>query len=392
VLCYFTTGVLARDIPLLRAIPAHNPLRAHLHTPGRTLLFAVTRDRLAVHDCGLDPNRLTTTSPRGHDPMRLLNRAVRQRLYATLVAPAAEVTTAKQLYLIPHGPLHHIPFAALIDQDEKPLARADRPGLAYAPSATLLRHHTLATASQPAATGPGLVVGYRGSDAERPLPYSEVEADAVAHLMEAEVWTGPESKKRQLRQTAMGRPFLHFACHGWFNEAEPMASYLETGHDERLTAQEVLLKWQLQAGLVTLSACQTGVSRILRGDEPMGLIRAFLYAGAKAVLVSQWAVADVATFLLMRRFYGQLGNGADTADLSQALSAAQQWLRQLTVAAATTVLAQSREEIRPQAGAFSRELVHSPLLVNRSPGHRPFAHPRFWAAFILVGGTRSIGF
>lgn len=147
-----------------------------------------------------------------------------------------------------------------------------------------------------------------------------------------------------------------------------MASYLETGEGERLTAREVQAAWRLQARLVTLSACESGVSQILRGDEPMGLVRAFMSAGAQAVLVSQWPVDDLATLLLMTRFYEIVQEGGTS--LSWALAAAQDWLRGLSAAAIYDFCARQGLPPPPQQWPDT---------------HFPFAAPLYWAGFVLIG-------
>ena len=124
-----------------------------------------------------------------------------------------------------------------------------------------------------------------------------------------------------------------------------------------------------------LSACQTGVSAVLRGDEPMGLIRAFLSAGARAVLVSQWPVADLPTFLLMQDFYGRLQAGMSA---SEALNLAQSWLRELTIAEAVGVVKKVVADEGVQEAALA-ELRGMGTAV-------PYAHPQFWAAFVVVNG------
>lgn len=377
-LCYFTTGVLERDVPLLSAIPAGNPLREHLLTPARTLLFLVTKHGLAVRDCPLDPNTFATASPRGYNPHRFLRRAVRQRLQADLVGLGAAAPGARHLYLVAHGPLHHVPFGALLDQADEPRSQPDGPYLTYAPSATVLLRHGPAAAPHQPPDSSCLAVGYNGVRDGRALRYTEPETKLVAGLTGGEFWVGPEPKKDQLREMAADRRWLHFACHGWFNDRQPLESFLETGRQERLTALEVMREWRLQAELVVLSACQTGVSRILRGDEPMGLIRAFLAAGARAVLVSRWAVEDLPTFLLMYRFYSELQREPG-AGLSAALFRAQRWLRALPAARAREVLAGLPAEER-----IARA---SELDGGLPPDARPFAHPRHWAAFTLVGGV-----
>ncbi|MFQ5420258.1 MAG: tetratricopeptide repeat protein, partial [Anaerolineae bacterium] len=171
---YFTTGVQRRSIPLLHAIPAHNPLREHLVTPARTLLFVVGGDKTAVYTCPIDPNHLTMHSPRGHDPERLLQTAVLQHLHQSLVGIAGAAAQAQRLFIVPHGPLHHVPFAALMEanrhQSPHPAAT-----ITYAPSATLLTH-VLPLDPTPMTGGSCLAVGFNDWGGKRPLRYSEAEA------------------------------------------------------------------------------------------------------------------------------------------------------------------------------------------------------------------------
>lgn len=375
-LCYFTTGVLERDLPLLRALSADDPLREHLLTPARTLLFVLTRDDLTVHECPIDPNAFATASPRYSDRSRFLVPAALRRLYDFLLKPAGDALAASRLYLLPHGPLHRVPFGALTDESGQPLLRAGGSVLVYAPSATVLLRYCLAPPFQESAPEPCLAVGYDGTTHERALRHTEAEATFVARLTKGTVLVGPQTKKGQLRVMASDHRWLHFACHGRFNDEAPLDSYLETGAGQRLTAQEVLQSWRLRAELVILSACQTGVSRILRGDEPMGLIRAFLYVGARAVLASQWPVGDLPTFLLMQHFYGELQR-AHGADPSAALHAAQVWLQELTMSQVRELLGELPVGDPRTEGGDS--------LAGLPPEARPFAHPCFWAPFVLVG-------
>ncbi|MCB8983767.1 MAG: CHAT domain-containing protein [Ardenticatenaceae bacterium] len=354
-LSYFTTGVLEQDVPLLRAIPADNPLRAHLLLPARTLLFVVTRERLTAVLCPIDPNLFATQSPRGFEARRFLQTAVLERLRRDLLVPAA--LAARRVVVAPHGPLHRVPFAALLHAEGGPL-------LTLAPSAAIY------AARRAAAAGQGcLAVGY---DGDGRLQLAAAEAALVAGRLGGQVWVGAEAKKARLREAAGAYRWLHIACHGWFDEADPLASYLETGAGERLTAREILHEWRLAAELVTLSACETGVSQILRGDEPMGLVRALLAVGARAVLVTQWPVDDVATFLLMGRFY-ELIQAQESVDLAAALHRAQAWLQALTWAEAQTILDQYAITLPEDWG-------------QRAAGERPFAGPVYWAGFVIVNG------
>ncbi len=399
-LCYFTTGVLEQDMPLLQAIPKNNPLRDHILTPAKTLLFAITAAEMSVHECPLDPNVFATSSPRGFDAKRFLKTAVLRRLHSDLLTPYFVgrntdygTQPTDHFIIIPHGPLHRVPFTALLAQDENP------PTLSFAPSGTIFarkrfqRRLVLSEVEVGAEAQRNfcLAVGYNDIRGPRYLKYADEEVAAVAQMMRGEAWLGSEPKKVKLAERAAACQWLHIACHGWFDDADPLASYLETGDDERLTARDVMENWSLQAELVTLSACETGVSQILRGDEPMGLVRAFLYAGAKSVLVSQWPVDDLATFLLMIRFYQALQatpmktnltqrrkdaekkprSSAHSADfhLSLALAQAQAWLR-----GATAVTIQQTMQ--------AHGLLNVPT--NWLPDSKPFAAPEFWAGFILI--------
>src|SRR5262249_62048282 len=116
--------------------------------------------------------------------------------------------------------------------------------------------------------------------------------------------------------------YLHFATHGQANrvkafesalmlaqDALPDATKMKAGerfYDGRLTASEVLESWKLNAELVTLSACESGLGRYGGGEGLLGFSQAFLLAGAPAVVLSLWKVDDQATARLMRRFYQNL--------------------------------------------------------------------------------------
>jgi CHAT domain-containing protein len=227
------------------------------------------------------------------------------------------------------------------------------------------------TAFEPIQSG-CLAVGYDGTHGQ--LRHTEREARFIADLTGGQALIGPQLKRDQLRDLSRDRRWLHFACHGQFNTEAPLDSFLEIAGEERLTAREILQDWRITAELVTLSACETGVSRILRGDEPLGLIRSFLHAGAGAVLVSQWPVEDLPTFLFMQQFYRLLFE-RNTSNLAQALIAAQHWLRNLTVAEVESQLIDLtlKDASVEQTG------------LTLSPEARPFAHPRYWSGFQTIG-------
>jgi len=113
---------------------------------------------------------------------------------------------------------------------------------------------------------------------------------------------------------------FHLATHGELSADDPMSSAMlvpGSGEDGRLEVREVF-GLDLHARLVVLSACETGLGKLTRGDELVGLQRAFLYAGTPAVVTTLWKVDDKATFELVRAFYTRLESGGPVDALRQA--------------------------------------------------------------------------
>jgi CHAT domain-containing protein/tetratricopeptide (TPR) repeat protein len=368
-LAYFAAGLRGPESALLDAIPATAAgLRACLATPARLLLLALTHESLRAYTCPLDPNALQASSPYLADGRRFLNPAVLRRAYDALVAPVADLlATAERVVVVPHGPLHQMPFSTLLDTGGQPLLET-RPDLACAPSATVLLRALDGRSTHPPQSC--LALGYDGV-AGRRLRHTVAEAAAVARLCGGTAWRGAPGMAAELRAAAGVYRWLHLACHGEFDLDDPLRSWLEIGPGERLSAADVIADFALDAELVVLSACRSGVSRVLRGDEPLGLVRAFLSAGARAVLVTLWPVEDSSARLLMERFYQALQVEA-ASDPAAALQIAQRYLRGLTLAEARDVLAGWGEDV---ADIASDDLAT-----------RPYADPAFWAAYVLVGG------
>jgi len=163
-----------------------------------------------------------------------------------------------------------------------------------------------------------------------------------------------------------GYSHIHLATHGFADArfAERTALVLsqmdlpealqslarhERVFDGRLTMGEVEREWRIDADLVTLSACSSGLGQYAHGEGYVGFAHAFFLAGARNVLVSLWDVADEPTRLLMTRLYENL--------FQRAL---------------------------PKAEALRDAKAHLAAYESR-PDHRPYAHPAYWAGFVLMG-------
>jgi CHAT domain-containing protein len=200
--------------------------------------------------------------------------------------------------------------------------------------------------------------------------------------------------------------FIHLATHGVIDEAIPQRSAViltQTGlpdpldqvlnhkpaFDGRLLVREIQRSWDLKAELVTLSACETALGKESGGEGFVGFTQALLMSGARSVCLSLWKVDDKATSLLMTRFYqnllGKRAGLSEAMPKAEALHEAKQWLRTLTVDQVDGELAAlERGQVRPLArdkGALARK--EAPPQKARSI--KPYEHPHFWAAFVLVG-------
>ncbi|MBI4914338.1 MAG: CHAT domain-containing protein [Acidobacteria bacterium] len=257
-------------------------------------------------------------SPAAGDPWRRLHRLIIEPLMPSLPAdPTALVLLA------PHGPLWAVPFAGLRDAAGRTLVERH----------TLVLVPALGALSAPPRGGNGphgaLVVGNPSMPSLPelgplpPLPAAGREAVAVATVLgegRVTLLTGERATEEEVRWLAPRRALLHFATHGVVRDDSPLDSLLVLGGggraddgDGRWTAREIL-DLHLDAELVVLSGCDTGRGRIT-ADGVLGLGRAFLAAGARAVLVSLARVEDDATEALMVRFYRELvRNGGRQAE------------------------------------------------------------------------------
>jgi CHAT domain-containing protein len=168
---------------------------------------------------------------------------------------------------------------------------------------------------------------------------------------------------------------------------------VESVPDGQVTAEQIVRTWELDADLVVLSACESGLGRYAGGEGYLGFAQALFVKGAKSLVLSQWKVDDKATALLMARFYQNLLG--HRAGLSQplpkaaALDEAKAWLRNLTADEVGSELATlERGEVRPLVVEADGPAPHAASSAPRPAGVRPYAHPYYWASFILIGDPR----
>ncbi|MBC8076195.1 MAG: tetratricopeptide repeat protein, partial [Chloroflexales bacterium] len=206
---YYTTGVLPSGEHMLAALPAENTrLRRQLVSPPTITIFALTASELWVHEAALDPNLFTPNPDELRPGRRWLQERKLRALYDNLLGPMHDqIGACEQLFLIPHGPLHYLPFLAMRAPSGHYLLDARGPAIALAPSATLLARRGLG--NTPAATGAFLAIGY--NDPGVGLHHAESEARAIAAITGGTAWVGPAPKSAALAATASTLRGLHIA-------------------------------------------------------------------------------------------------------------------------------------------------------------------------------------
>jgi len=226
-------------------------------------------------------------------------------LYERLVAPAPAALDKPRLLVVAHGALHYLPWSAL--RDGKGFL-VDRLSLRQLPSASVMQY---LSGRKSAAQREMLILGDPDlGDPALDLPGAEAEARAIKGIWPgAAIYTRKAATKAAIEQDGGLYRMIHVAAHGEFRSDQPLASGIllsPSGTDDgRLTAGD-LYGMRLNAELVTLSACETGMGAVLSGDDVVGLTRGLLYAGAGNIVATLWPVSDAETTFLMTSFYRNL--------------------------------------------------------------------------------------
>jgi CHAT domain-containing protein len=236
----------------------------------------------------------------------------RQRaLFDQLVAPfAAALKGTSRLTIIPHGPLHELPFEALLVDDTTPLFA--RWHVSIAPSLSALHAVRVRRAKRKPAPSEIAFVGIAGGAGLKLSGPAIADVGAGFGAAVQIVSPGPGSYRAYLEHAPRARHLL-IATHGT-HVAYSRSGHLELaaaeGHSTRLTASEIAQN-PLRAELVTLAACETARGEAMQSDERLDLTRAFLIAGAGAVLATRWKVPeDERTRLFLLDFYQALRQGS----------------------------------------------------------------------------------
>lgn len=324
-------------------------LLIEFYTDGQQFMaFVLDGQHIAVHELPLTVemlNRLLAQlqvnldaalkeSPHARRSRNLneLARRILKRLHEVLIAPLdLRKHDPQRLVIVPYGALHYLPFHLLHDGSAYLIEKYE---VVVLPAAGLATQPTVHCA-------PGALILAHSWEGRLPNTFAEAQ-------MVKELFGGKLRADEQVDRTVLqGRPtqILHIAAHGRYRLDQPDLSYIQLA-DGQLYSDD-LLQHDLRYELVTLSACETGRVNVAADEELIGIGRGFLYAGAGALILSLWRVADDSTVDLMQRMYRSLKAGASKAS---ALRLAQR-----------SMLAE-----------------------------KPELHPAFWGAFQLIGDARPL--
>ncbi len=326
-----------------------------------------------------------------------VNRRGRE-LYNLLVRPAqALIDQAERVLICPDEVLHALPFGALVTSPPAPLLTGEGSGQQRNRSAKqrlpspvrrgaggevyfadLKPLHTIVSMTTyaelrhvkrvpvsprpPVPASPTLLafgdpVYAKAGDANArglnfaPLPGTRAEVEAIAKLYgkQASARLGADASEANAKKELASFRLIHFACHGRLDPFSPLDSGLalsaDANNDGLLQAWEIFQHIKLNADLVVLSACETGLGRTTKNEGIIGLTRALQYAGAKSIVMSLWSVSDESTAALMTAFYSELKKGT-SKDIA---------------------------------------LQRAMATVRKDP---KWAHPFYWAPFVIAGEWR----
>lgn len=360
-------------------------------------IFTVTKTHLNILQVDIDPSfyNLAVSLIKAINKMEVksfLNTS--NQLYETLITPIkSKIEDKNHIIIIPHGILSKIPFEVLINKFPEGLDQIDFTDLNYLIrsydityhfSATLFADHVKIRKNKNtvytfAGFAPifsdnqdgGYILNSRASEPDsidsgtlnrsvrvdgkqfKELKYSEKEVREIVHQFEMKNKTavgyfGKNATEDNLKSAGHEYQFIHLASHGIVNEEFPKLSGIlfsqtgQSGGEDGILYAGEIYNLNLNADLVVLSSCESGIGKLVKGEGLLSLTRGFIYAGADNLIVSLWKVSDKHTSELMTELYTNMLNGQ----------------------------------------TYSTSLRNAKLKMIRNAGT---AFPKSWASFVLIG-------
>ncbi len=343
-----------------------------------TVIFVITADSLVALTTGLSRDSLhqliNLTVPYFSDSRNLAEKYQVSafdvqsafRLYVQLFKPVEKFLEGiSSLIIVPDDRLAYLPFEMLVSDEKGARTLMEEYAFSYLPSSNL----PIAGEGEPGKSGARLLAfanpaladsidfkNARANENYPPLLQAENEVRTVATLVKGQAYFGEDATESHFKREGTEAGIIHVATHSVVEDRMPMYSRLilargfDSENDGYLNAYEIY-NMTLKAELVVLSACETGVGKMSRGEGLASLARGFFHAGGKSMLASLWQVDDAATAKIMNFFYQGLKKG----------------MRK------DVALQQAKIKYLKDAGTFKK-------------------HPYFWAGHVLMGSASAVHF
>ncbi len=268
------------------------------------------------------------------------------RLSTILIPPTID-TTLKRFVIIPDGILHYIPFEYLNFKQKKLISQA---------AVSYLLYNDMRQSSSPSRITSDDVLLFAPTflnDEFEDLKYSSEEVMQINQIIKAKAHVGPSATKSLFINECPLHKILHLSTHAMMNEATAEQSFIafhNADSNYKLFLHQIE-QLPLQTDMVVLSACETGIGKVLNGEGMFSMKKAFFQAGSKSVISSLWKSNDQTTAEIMSYFYANLKEG------------------------------------KPKDEALRQAKLKYISLAD--PG---YDHPYYWAGFIAVGDMSSLSF
>lgn len=389
----YPSPVSAREAQALTS--ANTAILEYAFSKDELLIFLITQEQIQVKRVDVaegnnDSQKITTLVEQfrdnilAHQPEEQI-QAQSSGLVHKLIDPFYdELSNYKNIMIVPDGVLAYLPFEALTVQGRYLVEQFN---VKYAPSMTTFsllkdskKHHKAHSRDLLAVAGSNF--GGTSSPISRgkalpPLPATLAEVDSIASkFTDAEVFKEGSFSEQFIKDNlTKNYRYVHLATHGIIDEDYPNLSGLAlssppeeaSGSEDGMLRSSEIYQLNINSDMVVLSACNTGLGKIVNGEGMLGLQRSFFYAGVPTVSVSLWNVYDRSTAYFMDQFYSSLLNTADQEDSGWGWNSLLRWV--------------GWDQSVPFGNA-ARAMRHAKLNMLEHPLYH---HPVYWAPFIILG-------
>ncbi|WP_298544819.1 CHAT domain-containing tetratricopeptide repeat protein [uncultured Aquimarina sp.] len=322
-------------------LPARTAFLEYFVTESKVYSFYISNDEFTVKPLHIKNLEEKVIGFREAVIQKDMNRysQIGSTLYKDLIVPIELKEEVDQVIIVPSGILWHLNFDLLITKEsddsnpqeisyflkDKVISYANSAELFFSEKSEkqdVLQECLAFSFSNDNASTSSSISMNTLRNTKDDLPGARKEIKAISEIVDGNYFYGKEAGEANFKKHVNQYDLLHLAIHGELDDKHPENSKLFftqdslSSEDNYLYNQEIY-NLEIPAGLVVLSACNTGSGKISKGEGVMSLGRAFQYAGAKSLLLTSWEVSDDTTPEIMKNFYRNLSDGMNKAKALQ---------------------------------------------------------------------------